>query len=174
MSESEHVRPEARAGEGARAGAVARTGGGTRPGTATGPGRLLVAVYAIFALAAGARAAVQIATRYSEAPLAYVLSALAAAVYVLATVALARGGRTSFRVAVAACSTELAGVLIVGTLSIADSAAFPDETVWSGYGRGYGFVPLVLPVVGLLWLRRTARAAGGTGAGGGRPVSGGV
>jgi hypothetical protein len=26
--------------------------------------------------------------------------------------------------------------------------------VWSGYGSGYGFVPLVLPVFGLLWLRR--------------------
>lgn len=173
MSEPEHVRPEARADGGARADAGVRAGGGTRPSTATGPGRLLVAVYAVFALAAGARAAVQIAVKYSEAPLAYVLSALAAAVYVLATVALARGGRTSFRVAVAACSIELAGVLVVGTLSVADPAAFPDETVWSMYGRGYGFVPLVLPVVGLLWLRRTARAAGGTLAGGGRPVSGG-
>ncbi|WP_433470070.1 hypothetical protein [Spirillospora sp. CA-128828] len=148
---------------------------GNRPGgTAGGPGRLLVAVYAIFALAAGARAGVQIATKFSDAPVAYLLSAFAAAVYVLATVALARGGRTSFRIAVAACSTELAGVLVVGTLSIADSAAFPDETVWSMYGRGYGFIPLVLPVVGLLWLRRTARRGGGSPAGGGRPVSGGV
>ncbi|WP_433479687.1 hypothetical protein ACQPZP_28310 [Spirillospora sp. CA-142024] len=135
---------------------------------------MLVAVYAIFALAAGARAGVQIATKFSDAPVAYLLSAFAAAVYVLATVALARGGRTSFRIAVAACSTELAGVLVVGTLSIADSAAFPDETVWSMYGRGYGFIPLVLPVVGLLWLRRTARRGGGSPAGGGRPVSGGV
>ncbi|MEU8802257.1 hypothetical protein [Spirillospora sp. NPDC048819] len=135
---------------------------------------MLVAVYGIFALAAGARAGVQIATRFSDAPLAYALSAFAAAVYVVATVALALGGRTSFRVAVAACSVELAGVLIVGTLSLADSAAFPDETVWSAFGRGYGFVPLVLPVAGLLWLRRTARQGGGPVTGGGRPVGGGV
>lgn len=119
---------------------------------------MLVAVYAIFALAAGARAGVQIATRFDEAPVAYALSAFAAVVYVLATVALAMGGRTSWRVAVAACSIELAGVLIVGTLSLADPAAFPDATVWSAFGRGYGFVPLVLPIVGLYWLRRTARA----------------
>lgn len=130
-----------------------------RTGTGSGPGRLLVAVYAIFALAAGARAGVQIGTKFSDAPLAYSLSAFAAAVYVLATVALARGGRTSFRVAVTACSVELAGVLAIGTLSLVDRAAFPDATVWSGYGEGYGFVPLVLPVVGLLWLRRTARRA---------------
>ncbi|TDC55896.1 hypothetical protein E1281_10265 [Actinomadura sp. KC345] len=135
---------------------------------------MLVAVYGIFALAAGARAAVQIATRFSDAPLAYALSALAAAVYVVATVALGLGGRRSFRVAVAACAIELAGVLVVGTLSLADPAAFPDETVWSAYGRGYGYVPLVLPVVGLLWLRHTARQGGGPGTGGGRPADGGV
>ncbi|MEO3828927.1 hypothetical protein [Actinomadura sp. B10D3] len=135
---------------------------------------MLVAVYAVFALAAGARAGVQIATKFSDAPVAYLLSALAAAVYVLATVALARGGRTSFRIAVAACSTELAGVLVVGTLTVTDAAAFPDETVWSMFGRDYGFVPLVLPVLGLLWLRRTAREGGGASAGGGRPVNGGV
>ena len=130
---------------------------GDRSGTAGGPGRVLVAVYAVFALAAGARAAVQLSTRFAEAPVAYLLSALAAVVYVVATVALARGGR---RVALVAISVELVGVLVVGTLSLVDRAAFPDETVWSAYGRGYLFIPLVLPVVGLLYLRRTARGQG--------------
>ena len=125
-----------------------------RSGTAGGPGRVLVAVYGVFALAAGARAAVQLSTRFAEAPVAYLLSALAAVVYVVATVALARGGR---RVALVAITVELVGVLVVGTLSLVDRAAFPDETVWSAYGRGYLFIPLVLPVVGLLYLRRTAR-----------------
>ena len=130
-----------------------------RPGTTSaGLGRVLVAVYGTFALAAGARATVQLATRFSEAPVAYLLSALAAAVYVVATVGLARGGRGGRATAAAAILVELAGVLVVGTLSLADPAAFPDETVWSVYGRGYAFVPLVLPVLGLLWLRRTDRA----------------
>ena len=127
---------------------------GHRPGTAHGAGRVLVAVYGVFALAAGARAAVQLSTRFAEAPVAYLLSALAAAVYVVATVALARGGR---RVALVAITVELVGVLVVGTLSLVDRAAFPDETVWSAYGRGYLFIPLVLPVVGLLYLRRQSR-----------------
>jgi hypothetical protein len=120
-----------------------------------GARRVLVAVYAVFALAAGARAGVQLATRFDEAPVAYLLSALAAVVYLVATVALARGpaGR---RVALVAISVELVGVLVVGTLSLIDPAAFPDETVWSGYGRGYLFIPLVLPVLGLLVLRRRA------------------
>ncbi len=125
------------------------------PGT-SGPGRVLVAVYGTFALAAGARAAVQIATRFSEAPVAYLLSALAAVVYVVATVGLARG-RRGRRTALAAITVELVGVLVVGTLSLADPAAFPDETVWSAYGRGYYFVPLVLPVLGLLLLRSAGR-----------------
>ena len=50
---------------------------------------------------------------------------------------------------------ELVGVLVVGTLSVFDAGDFPDDTVWSWFGRGYGFIPLVLPLVGLWWLRRT-------------------
>jgi hypothetical protein len=127
--------------------------------TRTGPGRLLIAVYGLFALAASARAGVQIATKFGHAPVAYLLSAFAAMVYILATVTLAVGSPMARRIAVVSCSVELAGVLAVGTWSLADPATFPDATVWSGYGSGYGFVPLVLPVFGLLWLRRwTGRA----------------
>ncbi|WP_347058639.1 hypothetical protein ABC795_17605 [Blastococcus sp. HT6-30] len=121
---------------------------------------MLVLVYGIFALAAGARAGVQLATRFDEAPVAYLLSALAAVVYVVATVGLARGGRGGRRAALAAIVVELVGVLVVGTLSLADPAAFPDETVWSGYGRGYGYVPLLLPVLGLALLARSRRSRG--------------
>jgi hypothetical protein len=132
---------------------------GPQPRTSSGPGRVLVAVYALFALAATARAGVQLATRYSEAPLAYLLSAVAGLIYVVATVTLARGDQTSRRIATVAIATELVGVLTVGTLSVADPTAFPRATVWSVYGVGYGFVPLVLPVLGLLWLRRTRPTA---------------
>ena len=128
-------------------------------GTASGPGRVLVALYGIFALAAGARAAVQLATRFAEAPLAYLLSAVAAVVYLVATVGLARGGDAGRRAATVACTVEMVGVLVVGTLSLTDRAVFPDATVWSVYGKGYGFVPLVLPVLGLLWLRHLADLA---------------
>jgi hypothetical protein len=122
--------------------------------TRTGPGRLLIAVYGLFALSASARAGVQIATKFSHAPVAYLLSAFAAMVYILATVTLAVGSPTARRIALLSCSVEFVGVLAVGTWSLADPATFPDATVWSGYGSGYGFVPLVLPVFGLLWLRR--------------------
>jgi len=118
---------------------------------------VLIAVYAVFALAATSRAVFQIVTQFEVAPLAYVLSALAAVIYIVATVALARGGRTSVRVATAACTIELVGVLAVGTLSVLRPEDFPDATVWSDFGAGYGFVPLVLPVLGLLFLRTVRR-----------------
>jgi hypothetical protein len=127
--------------------------------TRTGPGRLLIAVYALFALAASARAGVQIATKFGNAPVAYLLSAFAGVVYIIATITLANGSGTARRIAVLSCSIELVGVLAVGTWSVADPATFPDATVWSGYGSGYGYVPLVLPVFGLLWLRRWAKRA---------------
>ena len=117
-------------------------------------GRLLVAVYAVFAVAAGARSTVQMLTKFDDAPLAYLLSFVAALIYVAATLALRRTSERAFRVAVAACTLELAGVLIVGTLSRARADLFPDQTVWSDFGQGYGYVPLVLPVIGLGWLSR--------------------
>lgn len=130
-----------------------------------GPGRVLVFLYGLFAVAAGARAGVQIATKFDEAPLAYLLSAFAAFVYLLATVALVRGGRGGRRAAIGCLLVELVGVLAVGVLSLVATAAFPDETVWSQFGRGYGFIPLALPVLGLLWLRATPGTTAGAAVG---------
>jgi drug/metabolite transporter (DMT)-like permease len=129
---------------------------GRAPGR-SGAGRVLVAVYGTFALAAGARAAVQLSTKFADAPVAYLLSAFSAVVYIVATVGLVRGGRGGRRTALVAISVELVGVLAVGTFTLTDRAVFPDETVWSAYGQGYGYVPLVLPVLGLLLLRRTGQ-----------------
>jgi len=123
--------------------------------TSSGPGRVLIAVYGIFALSATARAAVQIAGRFHEAPVAYLLSALAGVVYILATIGLAGSGPGYRRLAWGAVGFEFVGVLVVGTITVLDTADFPDDTVWSFYGRGYGFVPLILPLVGLWWLWRT-------------------
>ncbi|MEV8373926.1 hypothetical protein AB0P21_14365 [Kribbella sp. NPDC056861] len=125
--------------------------------TRHGPGRILIAVYGVFALSATARAGVQIATQYSEAPIAYSLSAVAAIIYCAATFALAKATVISRRVALVAIVIELVGVLAIGTFSYAVPDDFPHSTVWSHFGQGYGYVPLVLPVLGLLWLRRTAK-----------------
>ncbi|NTW40286.1 MAG: hypothetical protein HGA44_10440, partial [Cellulomonadaceae bacterium] len=111
--------------------------------TASGPGRVLVAVYGVLALAAPARSGLQVATRLDEAPLAYLLSAVSAVVYVVATIALARGTGRWRTVAWVAVTIELVGVLVVGGLSLARPSLFPDATVWSGLGAGYGYVPLV-------------------------------
>lgn len=123
--------------------------------TGTGFGRLLVFVYGIFALSATGRSTVQLATKADEAPVPYALSAFAAVVYVLATWALATDRR---RVALLAVGVELVGVLAVGLASLLWSQ--DEATVWSNFGSGYGYVPLVLPVVGLWWvLRRSRRVA---------------
>lgn len=122
--------------------------------TGRGPGRLLVAVYGLLALAATGRSVLQISEYFDRAPLAYILSAVAALIYIVATVGLAHGNRASVRVAAVAVTIELIGVLVVGAISYAIPSAFPDKTVWSHFGQGYGYVPLVLPVLGLLWIRR--------------------
>jgi hypothetical protein len=119
---------------------------------AIGVGRVLVVVYAILALAATGRSVFQILTKFDTAPVAYSLSAVAALVYVAATIALIAGGQTAYRAAWAAISFELAGVLVVGTLSVVDPQLFPDDTVWTWFGSNYLFIPLLLPILGVAWL----------------------
>lgn len=133
---------------------------------AYGAGRVLIAVYAVFAISATARSGVQLVRDAAEAPLAYGLSAFAALVYVLATIALAHNGRRWRMVGWTAVLTELFGVLVVGALSVLEPQMFPRETVWSGFGSGYGYIPAVLPVLGLAWLwwSRPARIAAVTAA----------
>lgn len=115
--------------------------------------RVVVALYAVLSAAAVGRSSYQILTKFDEAPLAYALSGVAAAVYVVATIAVARSARKGSRtIALAAVSFELIGVLGIGSLSVLRPELFPEATVWSHFGAGYVFIPLVLPVVGLWWL----------------------
>jgi len=131
-----------------------------RPRRVSGIGRVLIAVYGVLALAAVGRSLVQIVEKFDEAPLAYALSALAAVVYVIATVALIAPGRAWYRVAWATIVFEFTGVLVIGTMSVLLPELFPHDTVWSWYGRGYLFIPLVIPVLGMWWLAKH-RPAGG-------------
>ena len=126
-----------------------------RPHTGHGFGRVLVAVYGLLALAATGRSILQITEYFDRAPVPFLLSALAALIYLVATIGLARGDRASVRLATIALTVELVGVLVVGTLTVLDPELFPDATVWSDFGAGYGYVPLVLPIVGMWWVLRT-------------------
>lgn len=123
-----------------------------------GPGRLLIAVYGVFALSATARASYQLLTEFEQAPIAYLLSAISAVVYIVATIALARG-ESSRKLAYLTVSFELVGVILVGLLSLLLPELFAHPSVWSGFGIGYGFIPLLLPVLGLIWLRRQDASA---------------
>ncbi|KAA1429261.1 hypothetical protein F0U47_03470 [Nocardioides antri] len=121
----------------------------------SGWGRALVFTYGVFAVAATGRSLVQLGTDADRAPLAYSLSLFAAVVYLVATTCLLIGGVTGWRVAGIAVCVELLGVLSVGALSYVATDLFPDKTVWSHFGQGYAFLPLVLPFAGLAWLRHT-------------------
>ena len=144
------------------------TGTGTAPRTAAGPegartklvqgpGVLLLWLYGVMSVGAVSRSAYQIATAYEKAPLAYLLSAAAGVVYVFITYTLLRGGETARKVALVCCAAELTGVLTVGTWTLVEPSAFSDATVWTYYGMEYLFIPVVLPVTGIMWLLRSRR-----------------
>jgi hypothetical protein len=125
----------------------------------SGPGMLLLWLYGVMVVGAVSRSAVQISTEFDKAPLAYSLSAVAGVVYGFITYSLVRGGETARKAALVCCAAELAGVLTVGTWTLVEPSAFPDATVWSDYGMGYLFIPVLLPLSAMYWLRK-ARTAG--------------
>jgi len=118
-----------------------------------GNARALVILYAVLAIAATGRSGYQLVTKFDQAPVAYSLSAAAAIVYIVATIAIARGDRV---LAIGAMLFEIVGVVGVGALTLVTPELFPNDTVWSGFGSGYLYIPLVLPIVGLWWLRKRA------------------
>jgi hypothetical protein len=122
----------------------------------SGPGMLLVWFYGVMVVGAVSRSAFQIATQFDRAPLAYTLSAVAGLVYGFITYSLVRGGETARRAALVCCAAELVGVLTVGTWTLVEPSAFPDATVWSDYGMGYVFIPVLLPLSAMYWLRKGA------------------
>lgn len=117
----------------------------------TRTGRILVFVYGILAFAASGRASFELTTKFSEAPVPYGFSVAAALIYIVATWALATN---RWHLAVAAVGFELCGVLGVGFSSLVWTSSFPEASVWSDFGAGYGYVPLVLPIAGMWWLAK--------------------
>lgn len=125
-----------------------------QPNSKRGVSTLIVALYGVLAFAATGRASYELIAKFDKAPLAYSLSTLSAVIYIVATIALAKNTPVARKVAFATVIFELAGVLIVGSLSIFQSSIFPSSTVWSWYGISYGWFPLIMPIVGLIWLRK--------------------
>ena len=128
-----------------------------------GIGRLLIAAYAVLALAATGRAGYELAAKFDQAPLPYALSAMSALIYIVATIALARSTSGWRKVAYVAVIIELTGVVVIGAASFIWPEVFTFggkqiKTVWSYFGIAYGFVPLVLPVLGLIWLGMSKKA----------------
>jgi hypothetical protein len=72
----------------------------------------------------------------------------------LVTIALTRTGERWAKIARYTVWFELFGVIAVGIASFALPGLFNHPSVWSGFGIGYGFLPLALPVLGILWLSR--------------------
>lgn len=128
-----------------------------------GIGRLLIAAYAVLALAAAGRAGYELAAKFDQAPLPYGLSAMSALIYIVATIGLARSTSGWRKVAYLAVIIELTGVLVIGAASFIWPEVFTYngkqvKTVWSFFGIAYGFVPVALPILGLIWLGKNKKA----------------
>jgi hypothetical protein len=112
----------------------------------------LLAAYSILAFAAVGRSTYELIFKFNEAPVAYLLSTFAAIVYVVGAWAIWSGTRRAIMIGRISCTFEMIGVLVVGTLTTFGSSLITVDTVWSYYGRDYGWLPLVIPGLALWWL----------------------
>lgn len=113
--------------------------------------------YTVLAVAALSRSAYQAFTGPPDgrSATAVALSAVSGLVYVVAAVGLRRGSPAGLRLGRTCLVVELVGVVTVSAVELL-IGGFGRATVWSGLGVGYGFAPVVLPILGLWLLRRRA------------------
>lgn len=114
-----------------------------------GISRLLLVTYTVLALAATGRSLFAILTKFEQAPFSYTFSFIAAVHYFFAVLAIAKNWR---RFALVIMVLELIGVISVGLLTYLIPDLFAANTVWSYFGLGYGYLPLILPAIGLWWV----------------------
>lgn len=114
---------------------------------------LLTLVYGFWAVAALSRAIYQYLVRRPESFVPTHISAFVGALYLLILLGLRRRSRRAWSITFALLVVELAGVLVVGAVDLI-WRPFPYTTVWSGFGAGYLYIPLVLPIVGIWWMLR--------------------
>lgn len=112
---------------------------------------VLIVVYGLWAVAALGRAIYQYMFRHTSNLVPTHLSAVAGGFYLLIILGLRRQTPAMWYVTIALLSLELACVLAVGVID-AVWHPFAYATVWSGFGAGYLFVPLILPIAGLWWM----------------------
>ena len=115
-------------------------------------GYILAVSYPLLALSTGVRAIYQLFLKTGvENYLPVYLSALAALLYLLATIGFAYRRRWTWWLSVISLGIESCLTLLVGVWSFID----PDligRTVWRHFGEDYGFFPLFQPLLGLVWL----------------------
>lgn len=135
---------------------------GALPALAAAAGYVLGVSYPVLALSTGVRAAYQLVVkdggllftgRLADS-LGPLLTAAAAALYLVAAVGFVRRSRRAWWISVAALAIETACVVAVGTLTLPGmpARAIIGGTVWRLYGIDYGFFPLFQPILGLIWL----------------------
>jgi len=113
-------------------------------------GYVLGVSYPLFGISVLARGGYQIccSDKPGNAPWFDVVCAL---IYFAAAIGFFKRTRWAWKLSVVALSLEILFVVVIGTLSLFDVVG---RNVWTLYGRDYGWIPTLQPLLGLLWLRR--------------------
>lgn len=117
-----------------------------------GLGRIVLAVYWIFGLVTSAIAVVDLVNHGQGALGPRFVSLLGGLVYLVAAAALTHNGRRMRVVGWSCVVVELLGPIIVGLVGLGIPEVSGARSVWADFGADFWYLPIAIPVVGLVWL----------------------
>lgn len=120
-----------------------------------GLGRIVMVLFWLFGLLTAVPALVAL-IRATDTPIGpRLIAVLAGLVYLVIAVGITHNGRKMRFIAWAATTVALVGSLITGLFELGTDHAAAVTSAWSRFGADYWYVPLVLPLIGFVWLWRS-------------------
>lgn len=123
-----------------------------RRGPSRGWGRIIIAALWIFAAVVTYTAIADFFTLSSHALGPRLVSVIAALGYIVAAVSLTHNGRRMRVLAWTAIGFEITGVIVTGLIGMEVKEIGEIRNIWANFGAQYGFLPMLVPLVSLVWL----------------------
>ena len=117
-----------------------------------GLGRVVMVIFWAFGVWTTANAIIDL-FHLDDEPLGPALTALLAGlVYLLAALGITHNGKRMRILGWTTVTLELIGPLMVGMMSVGISQLSVSRSAWANCGADYYYLPLIIPIIGLIWL----------------------
>ncbi len=120
-----------------------------------GLGRIVMAIFWIFGLLTTVPAVIDLIRDVNSPIGPRLVAVLAGAIYLVIAVGITHNGRKMRLISWAAMIAAFVGPYIMGLFELGVEPVSEVSSAWSHFGAQYWYVPLVLPLVGFVWMWRS-------------------